>query len=377
MRNREFQPRREQSSTAWWQCGRQFLAEVLERHPCAESGAGDFEPSYKVAGLELLALLVDAPEAAVRTARSAGSTASLRSVHIQTTADLWRRFLERQIDIGALPFEDRVRYEIARLKLLRAEAQQQSCESKAEKPRQILAVFDALQGLLTHGVPPASRALSGYLDSPLTDFYVDTVRELHCEDCALRTTEALLRRHPDDFRLGCLYTTGAVMREDAAKLTVFAGQSFRHVDADLFAHCAMIWSRLPRGPKAAAAIRARLFDPLDREHRKLCLMKLARQCIRRATTVVGYAEEIKSLLPYFERDNFVYRDLHEKAAVESGLVFLATMMAPLHGLKLMLTEDQSLQWVSHAREIAQQSLLGSRLAIHHLKSPSGGFALVP
>jgi hypothetical protein len=92
---------------------------------------------------------------------------------------------------------------------------------------------------------------------------------------------------------------------------------------------------------------------------------------------VEYAEELRSLLPYFERDNFVYRDLHEKAAVESSLVFLATMMAPLHDLKLSLTENQSQQWVSHAREIAQQSPLGSRLAIHYLKSPSRWSALAP
>jgi hypothetical protein len=93
--------------------------------------------------------------------------------------------------------------------------------------------------------------------------------------------------------------------------------------------------------------------------------------------VAGYAEQLRSLLPYFERDNFVYRDLRAKAAVESSLVFLATMMAPLHDLKLSLTEDQSQQWVSHAREIAQRSSLGSKLAIHYLKTPSRWFTLAP
>jgi hypothetical protein len=363
---------RDQSSTAWWQCGRLFLAEVLERH----QGSGGTAKAAAYADLHTL--LLDAPEAAVRMTQNAGSTASLRSVHIQATADAWRRFLEQQIDTRTLAFEDRVRYEIARLKILRTEARRKTLATTDGEPLQILAAFEALQGFLAHGVPPASRALPSFLDSPLIDFYADTVRELHCEDVALRTTEGLLRRHPDDFRLGCLYATGAVMRGDHAKLALLAQQiPRRHIDVDLFAHCAMIWARLPRGTKGAAAIRPNLFDPLDREHRKQCLMKLAQQCLRRATTLVEYAEELHSLLPYFERDNFVYRDLREKAAVESSLVFLATMMAPLHDLKLSLTENQSQQWVSHAREIAQQSPLGSRLAIHYLKSPSRGSALTP
>jgi hypothetical protein len=364
---------REQSSTAWWQCGRLFLAEVLERH----QGSGG-TTAKAAAYTDLHTLLLDAPEAAVRIAQSTGSTASLRSVHIQSTADAWRRFVEQQIDTRTLAFEDRVRYEIARLKILRAEARRKTLETTDWEPLQILAAFEALQGFLAHGVPPASRALPSFLDSPLIDFYADTVRELHCEDVTLRTTEGLLRRHPDDFRLGCLYATGAIMRGDHAKLAILAKQvPRRHIDADLFAHCAIIWAHLPRGTKGAAAIRPNLFDPLDREHRKQCLMKLAQQCLRRATTLVEYAEELRSLLPYFERDNFVYRDLHEKAAVESSLVFLATMMAPLHDLKLSLTESQSQQWLSHAREIAQQTPLGSRVAIHYLKSPSRWFALAP
>jgi hypothetical protein len=363
---------RDQSHTAWWQCGRLFLTEVLGRHQ--GSGATVKAAAYT----DLLALLLDVPEAAVQMAQGTGSTASLRSVNIQTTADAWRRFLRQQIDTRTLTFEDRVRYEIARLKILRAQARRKTLEPTDGDPREILAAFEALLGFLAHGVPPASRALPGFLDSPLVDFYADTVRELQCEDVALRTTEGLLHRYPDDFRLGCLYATGAVMRGDHAKLAMLAGRvPRRHIDADLFAHCAMMWARLPRGTKAAAAIRPNLFDPLDREHRKQCLMKLAQQCFRHATTLVQYAEELRSLLPYFERDNFVYRDLREKASVESSLVFLATMMAPLHDLKLSLTEDQSQQWVSHAREIAQQSPLGSKLAIHHLRTSNRYYTLAP
>jgi len=53
------------------------------------------------------------------------------------------------------------------------------------------------------------------------------------------------------------------------------------------------------------------------------------------------------------------------------------MMAPLHTLKLSLTEEHSLQWVSYAREISQQSSLGSQLALHFLKAPSRWFTLDP
>ena len=71
------------------------------------------------------------------------------------------------------------------------------------------------------------------------------------------------------------------------------------------------------------------------------------------------------------------QDLRERAAVESSLVFLATMMASLHTLKLSLTENQSQQWVSYAREISQQSTFGSQLALHYLKAASRWFTLDP
>jgi len=351
-----------QADTAWWHCGRLFLTEVLNRtRPHAE----------------LVMLLLEAPQAAVLMARTTGSMQSLRSVHFKTTADDWRTYLERQIDARSLTFEDRIRYEIARLKLLRAAAQRRTPEEETEA-RELLAAFEILQRLLAHGVPPASRAIPGWVEWPLIDFFIEVIQELHCEGLALPATEQLLSRRPDDFRLACLYATGAIARGELAKLSSLASQApRRHIDPELFAHCALNWSSLPRGMKAAALIRPSLFDPLDREHRKQCLIKLAQLGLRRATTVAGYGEELRTLLPYFERDNFVYRDLRERAAVESSLVFLATMMAPLHTLKLSLTEDQSQQWVSYAREISQQSSLGSRLALHFLKAPSRWFTLDP
>jgi hypothetical protein len=362
---------REQADAAWWHCGVLFLRDVLIRLRNVEG------ITQTTVYADLVTMLLDAPHAAVQIARSTGSAQLLRSVHFQSKADDWRTYLEREIDAHKLTFDDRTRYEIARLKLLRAVARHNAGDGPGES-RETLAAFESLQGLLTHGVPPKNREIPGHLDSSLVDFYVETLRELHCEGVALRTTEDLLRRRPDDFRLACLYATGAVVRGDHAKLSLLARHiPRRHIDPELFAHCAMTWSHLPRGMKTAAAIRPNLFDPLDREHRKQCLIKLSQQCLRRAATVGGYVEELRRLLPYFERDNFVYRDLREKAAVESSLVFLATMMAPLHDLKLSLTEDQSQQWVSYAREIAQRSSLGSQLAVRYLTAPSRSFALAP
>jgi hypothetical protein len=87
---------------------------------------------------DLVTLLLDAPHAAVLMARSAASTQSLRSVHFKTAAADWRIYLEREIDARSLTFEDRIRYEIARLKLLRAEARRQTREDDTEA-RDILA----------------------------------------------------------------------------------------------------------------------------------------------------------------------------------------------------------------------------------------------
>ena len=364
---------REQSSHAWWECGRLFLAEVLERH--VASGSVGEVTAYP----DLITQLFGAADAAVFAAQWGGTGDPLRSIHVQTKADAWLHFLKQRIDPLTLAFEDRVRYDIAHLKLLRARARQRMLGSTGSgEPREFLAAFDTLHAFLAHGVPPTSRALPGILESPLLDFYVDAVQELHCEDVALRGTEALLHRHPEDFRLACLYATGAVMRREHHKLTALKGHLPRaRIDTDLFARCATIWAHLPQGAKAGATLRTLLFDPLDRDHRKQCLMNLAQQVLRRAATVSGYTEELRCLLPYFEHDNFIYRELREKAALESGLVFLATMMAPLHNIKLTLTESQSQQWVSHAREIAQQSPVGSKLAIHYLKAPSRWFTLTP
>lgn len=369
------QGERDSEGTAWWACGRLFLMEVCSR--LEESEAIRTSPAHA----QLLMALLPAPQAAVRLAQVTGSAERLRAVHFPGAATLWRSYLEKQIDAPALPFEDRIRYEIARLKLLRAQARRAPDDDDDEDEEEIgafLKAFESLQRLLAHGVPPQSAAIPGYLALPLIDFYVEALQELHCEKLALRTTEQLLQRHPEDFRLACLYATGAVRQGDYKKLSILARRVPRsHVDLELFARCALIWAQDPRGTKAATILRQSLFDPMDREHRKQCLIALSRHCLRRAATVADYGERLRSLLPYFDRDSFIYRDLREKVAVESSLVFLATMMAPLHNVELPLTEEQSQQWLSHAREIARYSPLGAQIVARYLSTPSRWFQLAP
>lgn len=365
---------RKQSSNAWWQCGRLLLAEVFKRH--AGSGHG----SVLAAHPELLTQLFDAPAALMWMARDGAAMQPLHSIHCQSAADTWLRFLRQQIDPQILPFDNRVRYEIARLKLLRAHAhtQQISTGAAAATQHEFLAAFERLRALLAHGVPPAHRALPGIIEPLLLDFYIEAIVNLNCADAAFQTTEALLHHHTEDFRLACLYATGALARGETQKLAALKEYNPRtHVDAEFFVRCATIWRKLSRGAQSVAAVRALLFDPLDREHRKQCLIKLARQALRGASDLAGYTEELRMLLPYFERDNFVYRELRERTALESELVFFATMMGPLHNVAISLTESQSQQWVSHAREIAAQSPLGAKLVARSLKTPSRWFTLAP
>jgi hypothetical protein len=360
---------REEAVEAWWACGRVFLREVLRR---LQTVAG---VSRTAPYAELAKRLLDAPQAAVELARN-GSPEALRTVHLGGTAGDWRAYLEREIDVGKLPFDERIRYEIARLKLLRTQAV--GAHDEGASLRELLSSFQSLQALLARGVPPQLREIPAALGEPLLDYYVDMLDALRCEVEALRVTEDLLRGHPEDFRLACLYATGAILKGEHFRLSALAKQvPSRHVAPELFARCVRKWSLAPRGMKAAATLSAAMFDPLDREDRKQLLIALSKQALRRASSQGEYSEELAHVLPYFPRDSFVFGELREKVALESSLVFLATMIAPLHSLKLALTEEQSQQWVSHAREIARQSPLGSELALRHLRNPSRGFTLAP
>ncbi len=361
------------SETAWWQCGRMFLAEVFERHTrqgCAAALAG--HP-------RLLARVFDAPRAAVWMARHGSALESLGSIPLQTDTDAWLTLLAQAVDVRSLDFENRIRFEIARLKLLKASSLR---AARVADPRDgrgsgdFLRAFRELHALLAHGVPQAHRTLPHLLEAPLLDFYVDAISELHWEAAAVPVTQELLLRHPEDFRIAIVYATGVLSRREPHKLRALERITpSRHVDAGLFARCAEVWSDLPGARSAPTAVRPLLFDRLDREHRKQFLLELGRQALRRASSRETYERELRKLVPFFDRDGFVYDELRDGSAVESGLVFLATMLAPLHGIRLSLTESQSRQWISHAREIAQWSVVGGEMAVRYVTGPSPGCGL--
>lgn len=354
----------ERSHTAWWQSGRLFLAEVFGRHAQNGHAAG------LAAHPALVAELFGAGEGALFLTDLVGSPEPLRTVHVQTHADTWLRLLERRIDPGALDFEERLHYEIARMKLL-AQVHLQSASGDAA-PRGFLAAFAQLRALLAHGVPPASRALAETIAPALVDFYVHAIDELGAEGAALETTAALHEANPENFRLACLYATGVLLRDKRDGLRALEGRIPRaQIDPEFFARSARDWAILARGGGTVAAIRRLLFDPLDREHRKRCLLRLSEQALLHSAKVADYDEELRRLLPYFERENFVYREMRESTALESGLLFLATMMAPLHGTKVSLDDSQSQQWASYAREVARRSTFGGRLIERHLRKPRG------
>lgn len=359
------------SGFAWWACGRSFLAEVLDR--LLERGGG----AALRARPQLAERFLDAPQAAAWRAQRLGDAESLRAVRYGPQAPGWLDFVERHVDPQRLDFEQRLRYELTRLKLLRADARGLAmAEERAACTRELLGVFSGLRALLAHGVPPASRQTAETLGPLLVDFYAEAVAELGADADALAETEALLRQHPQDFRLGCLYASGAALRGRLPQAALLQGLAQpRRVDAELFARCALLCAPSPDGNKAGALIRARLFDPLDREQRKLCLIALAQRCLRRARTPGDYGSALRGVLPYFEPDNFVYRELRDKAALEPGLIFLASRMAPLQRLELELSESQSQQWIHHAREFARQSNLGAQLVTAELRTPSRGFRL--
>ncbi|MDA8348052.1 MAG: hypothetical protein M0038_04485 [Pseudomonadota bacterium] len=354
------------SHTAWWECGRAFLEEVLERH--AQAGLGTLIARQPAAVGHVLGFA----RAAVWLARQGGSSNALATTPFRTrdAADACLQLLS-SLDVRELGFEIRLRYEISRLKILCWRARSMKGEPAGTAVRAFLAAFGQVWQLLAHGVPPAHRELPQLLQPALLDLYIETIDTLDAEGPALEATRSLFEENRGDFRLACLVATGALargQRDGLAPLKEQVGSA--HVDPELFARHAFAWIHGPGGSKSAERLRAVLFDPLDREQRKQCLLKLAQEAVRRARSRHDYEDELRSLLPYFDRTNFISRELREGATLESELVFFASMMAPVQGARLALNESQSQQWVSCAREIGRRSAVGAEIVTHHLLNPS-------
>ncbi|MGH9577719.1 MAG: hypothetical protein ACRD3R_09805, partial [Terriglobales bacterium] len=277
---------------------------------------------------------------------------ALRGIHYQSSSSEWSFFLSQNLAREQLPFEARVRYEIAGVKLLLARATGIPIDVSVQEARSFYTAFEHLLALLAHGVPPEGRHLSALLDALLLDFYVESVRKLQCYQLNLAVTEAFMKRHPGDYRLACLFVTGALMSGHRERLQTLAGRQLRrHVDPGLYARCAEVWQRRP----GSEAGRHLLFDPLDKEQRKHCLTQLAARALRSAASLAECHLALDHLLPHFDRDSFVYADLRRGAALEKELVFFGVLIAARQRVELpTLSYAQLLQFIGFANQLAGQ-----------------------
>ncbi len=308
------------AQAGFWASSRRLLREVLRPHVRARGSAWLSEHP------ELLEALYGAPIAAL-CHPPAEVLRRLQSIHPDRHCEEWLSFLAQRIDRETLDFEHRLRYEIARTRLLEARAGQVSVGER----RDLTDAFEGLFGLLGRGVPPEGRHLPPVLEPIVLDYYAETSRTLKIFKANQRLSEALLRRHPEDHRLQCLYVTGALLHRE--RITIDGPPESRarsHVEPELFAECADYW-RSVSGEDRARAI---LYTPLAREQQKQCLLALTRHRLRAVSTPAACRRALEGLGAYLERDGFVYQALGEGAALERELVFLGAYTAAARGISL-------------------------------------------
>jgi hypothetical protein len=335
---------RPEHGAPWWDLARLFLREVLRRHGRARGTA------WLADHPDLIEALFGAPAAAlIRAPAEAG----LQAIHADRQCEEWLAFLEHAIDREALGFEGRVRYEIARIKLLRARAQQLPAEISTGERQDLMEAFEGLIGLLGRGVPPEARHLPPVLEPALIDHYAETCRRLAIFKCSKRLSQSLLRRHPDDHRLLCLYVTGALLHRDKAiEVPEAAGQRlWSHVEPELFAHCSDYWRSVSGEDRA----RQRLYASLAREQKTRCLLALARRRLRAAATADTCRAAIEGLADYLDTDGFVYEALRQGAALERDLVFIGTLSAAWRGISVpTLPYAAFIQFLGHAATLGAE-----------------------
>lgn len=333
------------SEAEWWECSRMLLVEVLRRQVLVHGS------SWLAEFPQLIEALYGAPLAAIL----GGSTERrqrLAAIHCNKHCEEWLGFLQQHLPREMLPFEERVRYEIARLKLLLTRAIQASPEVSSGERRELFEAFEGLFGLLGRGVPPEARHLPPVLEPILVDFYVEAARRLDAFKLSLNLSQALLQRHREDHRLGCLLVTGALLSHDGSRVARLDGAALRgHFDPGLFVHCAALW------PGAAAGETARrlLYAPLDREQKKQCLIGLARRSLRSARSEAACRGGLEALAPYLDADGFLYEALRHGAALERELVFLGTLIAAWRDVPLpTLPYAGFAQFLGHAAELCER-----------------------
>ena len=330
------------AQAGFWASGRMLLREVLRRHVRARG-------SWLWEHPELLEALYGAPIATL-CHPAAEVEPRLQAIHPDRQCEEWLGFLAERIDREALGFEHRLRYEIARTRLLEARTGHLPTEVAVGERRDLTDAFEGLFGLLGRGVPPEERHLPPVLEPIVLDYYAETCRTLEIFKTNLRLSEALLRRHPQDHRLACLYATGALSNRDPMGVleTGAGARSWSHVEPELFAECADHW----RSAAGQDRARALLYTPLAREEQKQCVLALTRRGLRAASTPEACRAAVEGLSAYLET---VYEALSHGAALERELVFVGTLTAAWRGMPLpVLSYAAFIQLAGYAAALCRE-----------------------
>jgi hypothetical protein len=347
------------AQAGWWASSRVLLREVLRRHVRLRGSAWLFEHP------ELLEALYGAPIATL-CHPPAEVERRLRAIHPDRQCEEWLGFLVERIDREALGFEHRVRYEIARTRLLRARAGQIPTEVSVGERRDLTDAFESLFGLLGRGVPPEERHLPPVLEPIVLDYYTETSRTLAIFTTNLRLSEALMRRHPEDHRLACLYATGAlsnrpipILSRPIGVLETGAGAQWSHVEPELFAECADHWRVGQDGARAL------LYTPLAREEQKQCVLALTRRRLRAVSTPEACRAAVEGLAAYL---GGVHEALSHGAALERELVFVGALTAAWRGMPLpVLSYSAFIQLASYAAALCRELPPAEGLVIEFLE----------
>ena len=348
------------AQAGFWASGRMLLREVLRRHVRLRGSAWLWEHP------ELLEALYGAPIATL-CHPPAEVERLLQAIHPDRQCEEWLGFLAERIDREALGFEHRLRYEIARTRLLEARAGHLPTEISVGERRDLTDAFEGLFCLLGRGVPPEERHLPPVLEPIVLDYYVEASRTLEISRTNLRLCEALLRRHPQDHRLACLYATGALSNRPIVSSPIgvletgAGGRSWSHVEPELFAECADHW----RSATGQDRARALLYTPLAREEQKQCVLALARRRLRAVSTPEACRATVEGLAAYLET---VYEALSHGAALERELVFVGALTAAWRGMPLpVLSYAAFIQLAGYAGALCRELSPAEGLVIEFLE----------
>ena len=354
------------AQAGFWASSRMLLREVLRRHVRLRGSAWLWEHP------ELLEALYGAPIATLCHPPPEVER-RLQAIHPDRQCEEWLGFLAERIDREALGFEHRLRYEIARTRLLEARAGQVPMELSVGERRDLTDAFEGLFGLLGHEVPPEERHLPPVLEPIVLDYYAETSRTLEIFTTNLRLSEALMRRYPDDHRLACLYATGVLSNRPIVSSPIGVletgaeARSWSHVEPELFAECADHWRA---GQDRARAL---LYTPLAREEQKQCVLALTRRRLRAVSTPEACRAAVEGLAAYLE---VVYEALSHGAALERELVFVGTLTAAWRCMSLpVLSYAAFIQLAGYASDLCRELPPAEGLVIELLeRHPERWFA---